>query len=321
MSRTPAAIVVTLLAILQLSAQDTKSIQTVRGEIQTDDATLEPHLAVQLQGVTGLSSVQRAYVHSDGSFEFHDVPPGSYVLRVLRAPEESVIELFVNVMGASDTLQVRLPKQDAASHGRAGTVSVRQLQHPVSKNAIHAFAKAQHYSDAGDHSKAIAELRQVLADPSAEGYAHANLGAEYLRAGQPDAAIAELEESIRLVPDSATAHTNLAYAYSVTRNLQRAEEEARRALQINRSYAQAHYLLGHILLTRGTGPDEGVENLKVARREIPKARIVLAQFYARRGQKEAARQELQEFIGEATGEDRTRAERWLSELDSLPAVK
>src|SRR5258708_24157135 len=115
-------------------------------------------------------------------------------------------------MGASDTLQVRLPKQDAASHGRAGTVSVRQLQHPLSKNALHAFAKAQHYSDAGDHAKAIAELRRMLDDASAQGYARGNLGAEYLRAGQPAAAIEQLEQAVRLVPASPVIRTNLAYA-------------------------------------------------------------------------------------------------------------
>jgi tetratricopeptide (TPR) repeat protein len=300
------------LAGLQLLGQEPRPIQTVRGEIHTSETTQE--LAVQLQSTAGFAAVQRANVRSDGAFELHDVPPGAYVLKVVRFPDEIVAEQPVNILGANDLLQIRLPDQPADRKAGAGTISVHALQHPLSKNALRAFAKAQRYSDAGDHAKAIAELRRVLDDTSAEGFAHGNLGAEYLRAGQPAAAIEQLEQAVRLVPDSPVMRTNLAYAFSVCGNLDRAEEEARRALQIDRSHPQAHYLLGHILVTRGKNLDEGVENLKIARRSFPRARIVLAQYYVRHHEPAAARQELQEFLTEAGGDDRAKAERWLAEL-------
>jgi Tfp pilus assembly protein PilF len=301
-----------LLAGLQLLAQEARPIQTVRGEIHTSETTQE--LAVQLQSTAGFASVQRANVRSDGAFELHDIPPGTYVLKVVRFPDEVVAEQPVNIAGTNDLLQIRLPDQPAGRKFGGGTISVHALQHPLSKHALHAFAKAQRYSEAGDHAKAIAELRRVIDDAAAEGYARGNLGAEYLRAGQPAAAIEQLEQAVRLVPDSPVMHTNLAYAFSVTGDLDRAEQEARRALQIDRSHSQAHYLLGHLLLARGTKLEEGVENLKIARHSFPKARIVLAQFYVRHHDPAAARQELQEFLTEAGGDDREKAERWLAEL-------
>jgi hypothetical protein len=42
--------------------------------------------------------------------------------------------------------------------------------------------------------------------------------------------------------------------------------------------------------------------------------VVLAQFYERSGQKDAAARELREFLPQASGEDRAKVERWLSNL-------
>lgn len=289
------------------------TISTVRGEVQTEGLSVETDLVVQLRAPSGSRFVEQAYLHADGSFEFREVPTGDYTLRVMRA-DQIVTQQLVTITPLSQPLQIHLPKQTAES-SPARTVSVRQLRNPVSKNALRSFAKAQRYSDAGDHAKAIEELRRTLPDASATGYAHAILSAEYGRMGQTEAAIAELEEALAVMPDSSALHTNLAFELSMARRFDRAEEEARQAIHLDRNCAKAHYLLGYLLLARGASPDEAVENLKLARNEVPKSKLLLGQFYVRSGERAAAKQELREYLTQATGDDRVKAEHWLAELE------
>jgi tetratricopeptide (TPR) repeat protein len=286
---------------------------TLRGEVQAEGLSVETDLLVQLRAPSGSRFVEQTYLRADGSFEFRDVPTGDYTLRVMRA-DQIVTEQLVTITPLSQPLQIRLPRQTTES-SPAGTVSIRQLQNPVSKNALRSFAKAQRYSDAGDHVKAIEELRRTLPDASATGYAHAILSAEYGRMGQTEAAIAESEAAVRVIPDSSALHTNLAFELSIARRFDRAEDEARQAIHLDRYCAKAHYLLGYLLLARGASPDEAIENLKLARNEVPKSKLLLGQFYARNGKRVAAKQELREYLTRATGDDRVKAERWLAELE------
>jgi tetratricopeptide (TPR) repeat protein len=309
-SRITSFICVVFLATSCL-AQGPSSI--VRGEVQTEGLSVETDLVVQLRAPSGSRFVEQAYIRADGSFEFRDVPAGEYTLRVMRA-DQIVTQQLVTITPFSQPLQIRFPKQTAQSFP-PGTVSVRQLQNPVSKNALRSFAKAQRYSDAGDHAKAIEELRRILPDASATGYAHAILSAEYGRMGQTEAAVAELEEAVRVMPDSSALHTNLAFELSIARRFDQAEEEARQAIHLDRNCAKAHYLLGYLLFARGASPAEAIENLKLARNEVPKSKLLLGQFYAHSGERAAAKQELREYLTQATGDDRVKAEHWLAELE------
>ena len=60
--------------------------------------------------------------------------------------------------------------------------------------------------------------------------------------------------------------------------------------------------------------EEAVEDLHFASREIPKARVSLAQYYIRKGENEAAARELREFLPQASAEERATVEQWLSKL-------
>ena len=148
--------------------------------------------------------------------------------------------------------------------------------------------------------------------------AWSNLGAQYLQLTQVEAGISALEEAARLMPEEALIHTNLSYAYHLSSRWDRAETEVRKALQLDRNYMRAHYVLGQLLLLRGVNLEEAVENLKVAREEIPRARIVLANYYLRNAQEAAAEQELRAYMARAKGDDKAKAERWLAALSLLP---
>jgi Flp pilus assembly protein TadD len=208
-----------------------------------------------------------------------------------------------------------LPNPTITPTTGAPTVSARQLRHPPSKAAERAFAEAKRDAAAGNHGKAIEELRRAVAQSPEFGQAWTNLGVQYLLFGQTEAAIPALEEAARLMQDEALIHTNLSYAYSLAGRWDGAEAEARKAVQLDKNYARAHYVLGHLLLLRGMNLDEGVENLRMAREEVPKARLILVSYYLQTEQKEAAEQELRAYIAAAKGAEKAQAEWLLSGLN------
>jgi Flp pilus assembly protein TadD len=110
--------------------------------------------------------------------------------------------------------------------------------------------RAQSAVAAGDHLKAIEELRRALKEPSAVPYAHALLGQEYLTTGQVPSAAPELERASAMLPHDAAIHSNFGYALFVMGDSARGEQEARRALELDPNNWPAQRLLGSILRAR-----------------------------------------------------------------------
>jgi tetratricopeptide (TPR) repeat protein len=133
----------------------------------------------------------------------------------------------------------------------AGTVSVEQLQHPLSHKGEKLIRQAQNFAAMGDHDKAIAELQLALKEPSAIPYAHSLLGTEYLRTNQAPAAIEALEQAVKLLPRNAVNHANLGYALFLMGDAERAEQEVRRALDLDRDNEKTRRVLG--LITHAGG--------------------------------------------------------------------
>jgi thioredoxin-like negative regulator of GroEL len=294
-------------------AQETRVLSSVKGMVITSEALAGNHLIVSLIESTNHNPLSRSYVGADGSFEFRDVPAGSYTVELGTSGEDPIERQSVSLRASGDQIEIRLQGRENR-HLRGGTVSVGQLQHPLSAKSKKIMLAAQKASEAGDYLKAVGILRSALNDASAEPYARTNIGVAYLKAGQAALAVPELQQAVRLLPDDAVARTNFAFALLLTKHVDAAEVECRRALQLDRNSSKAHWVMGSILLNKGSHEEEAVEDLRFASREMPRAKVVLAQFYERSGQKDAAARELREFLPQASGEDRAKVERWLSNL-------
>jgi Tfp pilus assembly protein PilF len=155
-------------------------------------------------------------------------------------------------------------------------------------------------------------------DPAGAPYIHSRLGTEYLKAHEYALAAPELEEAARLLPKEPAHHSNLAYLYQATGQMERAEKEARLAVELDHSNSKAHFLLGLILLDRPSGKNEAIANLKLARREVPSARFLLGQVYMISGQSEAAQREIDDFLSVATDAQRAAAQQWIATHSSRP---
>jgi predicted fused transcriptional regulator/phosphomethylpyrimidine kinase len=302
-----------VILIFPAAAQEVRTISVVKGAIATDQPLEGNHLVATLTPVLTHNLLQRVYVGIDGNFEFHDVPPGSYTVEIATVNGDPIQMETVNLAAPGDRIEIRLPAR-ANKPGAGGTVSVRDLQHPMTSKSKRIFGDAQKASEKGEYEKEIGILRSALNDAAAVPYVRMNIGVAYLRAGQAANAIPELQEAVRLIPESAVARTNFAYALLMTRRIDAAEVEGRRALQLDRNSAKARWVMGSILIVKGSHLDEAVEDLQLASREIPKARVILAQYYERSGQKDAAARELREFLPQASSDDRVKVQQWLNRL-------
>jgi tetratricopeptide (TPR) repeat protein len=295
------------------TAQDPRLLTSVKGTVITGEPLAGNRLIVNLFEGTSHKALSRSYVGADGSFEFHDVPAGTYTVELSASSGEPILNQIVNLNSSGDRIEIRLPRSENKPVG-TGTVSVHDLQHPFSAKSRKIFEAAQKASATGDYLKAAGILRGALNDPAALPYARMNIGVAYMKAGQPAEAVPEMQEAVRLMPDDIAARTNLAFSLFAAKRLDAAEIECRRAVQLDRNNAKARWVMAAILLNKGSRDEEVIEHLRLASREFPQAKVILAQFYERNGQSDAAVRELREFLPQASAEDRVKVEKWLSKL-------
>jgi tetratricopeptide (TPR) repeat protein len=282
-------------------AQTGGSINVFNGEIRGE---ARGAMTVELVDKTTDVLVGRSSVDSDGHFVIRDVAPGAYAVRFVPNPATG------RLRGDEVSVSVDQTEKSAEKPG-TGTISAGTLMHPPSKKASKVLLKAQKYSEAGDSLKAIETLKSAPVEEDSASYIHSRLGTEYLKLHHYAQAVPELEEAVKLAPKEQAHHSNLSYAYRALGRLDRAEAEARAALDLDRGSARAHFMLGSVLLERNGGFQEAVENLKLARREVPSARFLLAQAYLFIGQKVAAQAEIHDFMEVATDAQREAAQSWL----------
>ena len=113
-------------------------------------------------------------------------------------------------------------------------VSIDILRHPISAKVKHLLAEAMRRMDAGEHETAISELKGMLTKhPESAPYAELLLGAEYVKTEQFDAAVKAFEVAAMWLPHDAMTRYNLGLAVLCTGDYPRAEQEVRRALELD----------------------------------------------------------------------------------------
>lgn len=139
---------------------------------------------------------------------------------------------------------------DSWEHVPAGpaTVSADVLRHPLSSKARRRLEKALHLAELGEHPAAIQELRETLVkEPSSAPYAQNLLGVEYVENRQFAEARSSFEEAVRLMPHQSINHSNLGYSLAAAGDWNSAEQEARKAIQLDPGNSRAKSLLELLL--------------------------------------------------------------------------
>ena len=197
---------------------------------------------------------------------------------------------------------------------RHGAISVARLRHRPSKQVLQAARKAQNLSQAGDYERAASEWEKVVAADPEFSEAHGNLGAQYVHLRRPSEAAAEFQRAIALDPATAQHQTNLAVVLGLLGRQEEAEVWARHAVQLDDSSALGHYVLGCLLVSGPARLAEGVQQLQIAARLLPKAHETLAAVYHALGKEELAREERKQYGEAESAGSPQQTEAWSSAL-------
>ena len=250
-------------------AQTETSVRWLKGELRGQSPTFSRYV-IELDPGNGFRRV-RAGVKPGGTFEFRDVPVGSYLLRVTNEQGDTVQEEFVTIRPQAPDLEVRL-REPAITRPAGEGVSVRQLLHPPSAKAASAFLKAQKKSKAGQYESAAAELERAIRLSPDFAQAHTNLAAQYIRLHRPADAIAEARLAMEIRGPNPLDFSNIALAQSALQDWSGALASARRALELDRMCPAANWIAGTLLSGDPRTMAEAAEYLERASAEIPAAR-------------------------------------------------
>jgi Flp pilus assembly protein TadD len=269
-----------LAAMLNAQAPDQRF--TLTGEIQSGDASQLTGLCVELYGSQDHTLVDRVMTRSDGHFQIFNATPGWYSIRVLAAPgDEPIIEEYRQIGPNNAPLVLQLP---ARSNEKApsGTISLRELTHPVKKQALRCVEEAQRYAQKNEPLKAFAKLEEaVRIDPDYRD-AQTNLGVAYARSGRPEEARLHFLRALEIGPPDVIIYSNLSWSSLALRQFSEAEEFARKAIALDAANPKAHLVLGNALAMQPGKDAEAVKQLLIAAPTEPKALLMIDRLRTRR---------------------------------------
>jgi tetratricopeptide (TPR) repeat protein len=143
------------------------------------------------------------------------------------------------------------PEPVRAETPGAPTVSTDVLRHPLSSKARRLFEKAMHLAELGNHHGAIDGLRDALVKcPADAPYADNLLGLEYMEVQQYTEAKDSFAEAARLMPRESSNHSNLGLSLAIVGEWDTAEQEERKALQLDKSNSKAQLILEALLVRK-----------------------------------------------------------------------
>lgn len=233
-----------------------------------------PGLLVKLESV--MNAPLTIFTDTSGAFAFKNLIPGSYSI-VIEGNEdyETMREpVYIDDPGSSSVRG----RSVASSSGRTITVPIylipkhKTAAKPGVINAVLASAPkpaadfyraALESSRAGDHKKAVEQLKSALAVYPQFPLALNELGVQYLFLAQPNDAAAALAEAVKLSPDEITPRLNYGIALLNQNKFAASEEQLRLVVGKNDSLATAHMYLG-ISLARQRKLDEAEKELLLA---------------------------------------------------------
>ncbi len=258
-------IAVALLAAM-LNAQSPEQRFTLTGEIQSGDASPLGGFYVELYSSQDHTLADRVLTGSDGRFQV-----GWYNIRVLAAPgDEPMVEEYRQIGSGNGPLVLQLPAR-SKEKAPGGIISLRELKHPVKKEAFKCVAEAQRYADKNEPLKAFAKLEEaVRIDPEYRD-AHTNLGVAYARTGNAEEAMQHFRRALEIGPPDVIIYSNLSWACLAQRKFSEAEEFGRKAIALDARNAKAHLVLGNALAMQPGKEAEAMTQLQLASTEEPRA--------------------------------------------------
>ncbi len=139
----------------------------------------------------------------------------------------------------------------------AQTISADLLRHPISYKTRGMLQRALDWMRLGKNQEAIHQLEDTLAkDPTSAAYVHSLLGFEYMQTDQFTDAVSSFQTAVSLLPHDAINRTNFGISLLAVGDYKRAEEQVRRAQELDPQNPDIHRFLDAVVTyKRSITPD------------------------------------------------------------------
>jgi Tfp pilus assembly protein PilF len=234
-----------------------------------------PGILVKLESLN--TAPLSIFTDTSGAFAFKNLTAGTYAIVIEGGDdyEPTRETVYIDDPGSSSirgrgvtsstprtmTVPIYLMPRNRIPASKVGVINAVLASAP--KPAADLYRAALESSRAGDHKKAVEQLKSALAVYPQFSLALNELGVQYLFLAQPDDAAATLAEAVKLSPDETTPRLNYGIALLNQNKFAASEEQLRFVVGKNDSLATAHMYLG-ISLARQHKLDEAEKELLVS---------------------------------------------------------
>lgn len=195
------------LARGQFSANYGMSNNSLRGEVICQSPLNPTQLLVELVDSSKHVAIDRSPLSPTGSFEFRNVPNGSFEVRVINFHGDILKREWVQQENMSWPLTLRVGRP--AEKPISGFVTPYRLQHKVPKKAMAEFKKAAKAMEEEKPELALQHLRKAIEIDPGFVEAYNNLGVRLAKEGKMEDAAEQFLTASKLDPHSKVARENL----------------------------------------------------------------------------------------------------------------
>lgn len=274
----------------------TRNVNSISGLVHTTDNQPIDNVRVELHDAMTGAVLGSSYTAAGGSFEFRQLPQGSYELVAVSGTSRAEENVQVNSINTS--VELRLPVNKVANDGIGGrTVSVNQYRVP--ENAREELRKAQVAASKNKLEDALKHLDRALTIHPAYADALALRGAFKLDSRDVQGAMDDAQKAINTDGNYALAYTVMGSALNVQMRYDEALRSLQRAESLSPDAWQTYFELGRSYAGKGeytTALHELDRAAKLAPPDFPLIRLLRAHCLMELGRNNEAATELEAYL-------------------------
>lgn len=262
-----------------------------------------------------------AYTDMEGYFKYDSLTPGSYSLEAIddaHRYENGVERVTIN-RSEHITVQVYLREKGASTEKSKGdVVSAHGSDQDVPGPARREYENAKQLARDGRGQQAIDRLKEAIRIYPAYLMAHNDLGVQYLKLGQLESAADQFGAAIDIDPKAFNPRLNIGIVLIQQQKFAEALDQLTQAVSIDSSQAAGHLYLGVAWL--GGDNLDGAEReltraLEMGGPPYSVAHYHLAGVHMKKGERDGAIHELEAYLlGSPEGEQARQARALLEQL-------
>ena len=296
-------------------------LSTVSGTVRTLQGKPVQNARVEIRALGSPQAVASGYTLPNGSFEFPNIPQGTYQVVATSGVQE--IRERIEVLQADASFQLTFPADNTVTDGSTGGATVSVAQMKVPEKARKLFVKAEEALHKQKLAQARDEVEKALQVFPNYAQALTLRGILDLQDNNVDQARADLENAIKADSSYGMGYIVLGAAYNVMKRFDDSVRALERGITLMPASWQARFELSKALLGKG--------QFEAALRQVNKAAelapynyaaIHLVRAHALLGLKDYghAVTELEQFVGSDPGSaDSARARETLNQVRAFMA--